>query len=461
MTSTHLRELTRWAATVTVDDIPEEVLTQARRCVLDLLGVTAAAVRDDDVARLIAAERAMGASGDARVLYRGDRFSVPVAARINAFASSLTELADNVSVHANEANIPLALAHGERHGSSGEDVLAAIVIGAEVARRLHDTYYGTKKAGAEFPIGMTSPLNTFGSALTAARLMGAGPDAMFDAANVSLNLIASALEVSVFAGAPIKPLLFSGWHASSGYAAASYALHGITAGDESLDAPNGGWLPGAAHEWDDAELTRDLGSRWELSRPDRKRHASCGFSQTALDSVLELTRGIDADAVERIDVGLFAFGAQTVGAPASAVVNSTAAKFNLRYLIACTLRSGGVVSVADTSEANIPGRLADPAFVALMDKVGVTADAAFGFDRRFASEVRVTLADGTERTAVLDDARGRGNNQMTEAELDEKFFTLAAPVLGDERAQRVRDLVSGMSGMDDVAVLVDGLIVEG
>lgn len=458
--SAELRELAEWAATVTAADIPDDVLTQAQWSVLDLVGVTAAAIGDDDVTRLIAAERAMDASAQARVLVRGDRFSIPAATRINAYASSVTELADNVSVHANEANIPLALAHGEVHGSSGEDLLVAVVVGAEVARRLHDAYYGTKKQSPEFPIGMTSPLNTFGSAITAARMLGADAQGMFDTANVSLNLIASALEVSVMAGTPIKPLLFSGWHASTGYAAATYAAHGITAAGDSLDGPRGGWLPGAALEWDLGEFTRDLGTRFELSRPDRKRHASCGFSQTALDSILDLTRGVDAARVARIDVGLFPFGAQTVGHDPSAVVNSTAAKFNLRYLAASALRSGGVVSVEDTAEATIPGRLADPDFQALMAKVDVAPHAEFGFDRRFSSEVRVVLDDGSERSAILDDARGRGDNQMTKAELDEKFTSLAAPVLGDERAASLIARVDDLPAMANVATLVDATIVS-
>ena len=407
--STHLGEFAVWAAALTIDDVPDEVVTQARWCVLDLLGATIAASGDESLARLIAAERAMDASAQARVLVHGDRFSVPVAARINAFASSITELADNVSVHANEANIPLALAHAEQHGSNGEEVLLAIIVGAEAARRLHDVYYDTKKGAADFPVGMTSPLNTFGSAFTAARLLRADAETTLDAANLSLNLIASALEVSVMEGAPIKPLLFSGWSAASGYAAAQYAARGLTASPGSLLHPTGGWLPGAAHEWDTAEFTRDLGRRWELERPDRKRHASCGFSHSALDSVLSLTADIaDADEIERIEVGLFPFGAQTVGGPADGLRTSTGAKFNLRYLIASALRSGGVITVEDTAEGTIPGRLADPAFVEVMQKVTVTPEPAFDFARRFSADVRVALKDGRTRTAVLHHARGRG-----------------------------------------------------
>ena len=234
------------------------------------MGVSVAAAGDEAITRLIAAERKLDDSAQARVLVRGERFSVPVAARINAFAASLTELADNVAVHANESNIPLAIAHGEHHGTAGEDLLVAVVVGAEVARRLHDVYYDTEKSERDFPIGVPSALNTFGSSFTAARLLGAGPCGMFDTANVALNLIASALQTSVLTGSMLKPMLFGGWPASAGYTAAVYASQGLTAAADSLESPSGGWLHGAAQSWNTDEFTRDLGSRWELQRPDRE-----------------------------------------------------------------------------------------------------------------------------------------------------------------------------------------------
>jgi len=460
-TNEQLRELAEWAATVTIDDVPAEVVTQAQWCVLDLLGVTVAASADDSLQRLIAAERTLDDSQQARVLVHGDRFSVPVAARINAFAASVTELADNVSVHANEANIPLALAHAERHGSTGEDILLAVIIGAEVARRLHDVYYDTKKPASEVPIGMTAPLNTLGSAVTAARLMGASPKTMFDTANVALNLVASALEVSVMSGSELKPMLFSGWATATGYTAATYAANGLTAAADSLHHPQGGWFPAVATTWKPEEFTRDLGTRWELQRPDRKRHASCGFSHSALDGVLELTADVDdVDRIESIEARLFPFGAQTVGGPAEALTTSTAAKFNLRYLVASALRSGGVVTIDDTAEATIPERLADPEFVKVMDKVTVLPEPEFGLARRFSADIRVSVAGEGERATVIDYARGKGPNQLTKQEIDDKFVGLAAPVLGDERVARVRDLVEQLPSLSSAVPLVDALIVD-
>lgn len=456
-----LQEFTEWAATLTAADIPDEIMTQAQWCVQDLLGVSVAAFGDEAISRLIAAERTLDDSRQARVLVRGDRFSVPVAARINAFAASLTELADNVAVHANESNIPMALAHGEHHGASGEDLLVAIVVGAEAARRLHDVYYDTKKPERDFPVGVPSALNTFGSSFAAARLLDSGPEVMLDTANVALNMVASALEISVLTGSTLKPMFFGGWPASAGYTAATYASQGLTAASDSLESPTGGWLHGAAQSWDLGEFTRDLGSRWELARPDRKRHASCGFSHAALDGVLELSQSLGAvEEIDRIEVGLFPFGAKTVGGPAEGITTSNGAKFNLRYLIASALRSGGVITLEDTDEAVISTRLADPAFAAVMDKVTVTPDPEITLANRFAADVSVVLDGGERRELFVTDARGKGANQLSKAEIDDKYTGLAAPVLGDARAEEVRRTVDDLRALPNVAALVDLLVVD-
>ena len=460
--ATPLKDFAEWAATLTIDEIPDEVVKQATWCVLDLLGVSVAAAGDEVISRLIAAERRIDDSRQARVLVRGERFSVPVAARINAFAASLTELADNVAVHANESNIPLALAHGEHHGSTGEDLLVAIVVGAEAARRLHDVYYETKKSERDFPVGVPSALNTFGSSFTAARLMGSGPEAMLDTANVALNMVASALEISVLTGSALKPMFFGGWPASAGYTAAVYASQGLTASADSLESPSGGWLHGAALSWDTNEFVRDLGSRWELERPDRKRHASCGFSHAALDGVLDLfssVPGADPAQIERIEVRLFPFAAQTVGGPTDAITTSNAAKFNLRYLIASALRRRDVIAIEDTGLAVIPERLADPEFRALMDKVTVDPDPGITLASRFSAAVRLVTEMGDERTIFVQDARGKGANQLSKQEIDEKYLGLAAPVLGEGRAELLRQEVDELAVLPSVASLVDLLVL--
>jgi 2-methylcitrate dehydratase PrpD len=456
-----LQPLAQWAADVTAADIPVDVLTQAKWCVLDTVGVVLAASSDPAVRQVIRAERVIDQGDQARVFISGERFSIPVAGRINAFAASTPELADNVSVHANESNVPLALAYGESHQLSGLDVLTSIVVGDEVARRVHDTYFRGKKSQRDFPVGIPSALNTVGSGVTAARLLRQDGGRMFDTTNVALNLIASALDVTVLSGRPLKPMLFSGWAVYSGYAAAVYAQNGITAADDSFESDSAGWLHGAAHEWELGELTRDLGARWELARPDRKRHASCGFSHAALDGSLQLLDAGDFELadIERIRVQLFPFAFETVGVRRGDPRTANAAKFDLYYLIATALTRRDIIRIADTDEAVLPTRLSDPAVRGLMDKIQVEPDPDITLDARFSARVTFDLSDGRSRELFVKDARGKGANQLTEHEIHDKFRSLATPVLGEARAEQVRVAVDAMDQLANVRTLVDLLVL--
>jgi len=457
-----LTDLTRWAAELRFEDIPPEVVQQAQWCVLDLVGVIASAASEPDLRALVRAQEELGTHGDARVLVSGEQLSIPAAAQVNAFAASLPELADNVAVHTNEATIPLALAYGQVHEAPGRDVVTAIVVGDEVARRLHDCYFEWKLEPPQFPLGNASVLGTIGAAVTAARLLGSGAQRTFEAINVAFNLISSALDVSVVSGSPLKPMLFSGQAVQAGWAAAIYAKHGLTAAPDSFENPKAGWLPFAARKWNLRELTRDLGQRWVLQRPDRKRHASCGFSHAALDGALELLQGgaVRPDEIEKVSVRLFPFAYQTtVGSP-QGPATPTAAKFDLPYLIASLLSTGDIIRVTDTSEDVIHRRLADPVVRDLMSRVETAPDDSIALRNRFSADVTMALQDGSTRHVWVEDARGKGANQLTREELVDKYESLAVPVFGTEQATRVLETADRLSTLASVRTLVDLLVLS-
>lgn len=453
-----LTAITRWAAELRFEDIPTGVVEQAELCVLDLVGVVVSAAADPDVRAMAAAQCELGGAGEASVFLSGERLSIAAAAQVNAFAASLPELADNVAVHTNEATIPLALAFGQVHGSSGRDVIAAVVAGDEVAKRLHDSYFFAKLEPPEFPIGNASVLGTVGSAVTAARLLGLDARGVFDAVGIALNLIASALDVSVMSGSPLKPFLFSGTAVQSGWTAAVLAKHGLAAAPDSFENARAGWLRFAAREWDLDELTRDLGERWVLQRPDRKRHASCGFSHAPLDGVLELLSqgsAVTADEIEKVSVRLFPFAYQTtIGSP-EGPRTPTAAKFDLPYLIASLLGTSDIIRVPDTSVGVIEDRLGDPSVRALMRRVETQPDDSIGLENRFSADVTMSLKDGSTRHVWVEDARGKGGNQLSREELVDKYDSLAVPVLGAERATQVRETIDRLRALDDVSELVE------
>ena len=94
-------------------------------------------------------------------------------------------------------------------------------------------------------------------------------------------------------------------------------------------------------------------------------------------------------------------------------------------------------------------RAGDPAVVALRQKIKVTTDPSLRSDQ---AEAVATVAGVRHRTFV-EHAGGTADNPMSDAEIEAKFLANAEPVIGPDRARRVRDLVQRLDRLADVREL--------
>src|SRR3954451_3348102 len=122
------------------DDLPHEIFAQAKRCLLDLIGV-AASGRRTELSRIAHnfAVRQLGAATDgARLLFDGRQASTAGAAYAGASTIDAFDAHDGHRLtkgHAGVALLPALLAVADAGGGDGRDLLAALVLGYEVAIR--------------------------------------------------------------------------------------------------------------------------------------------------------------------------------------------------------------------------------------------------------------------------------------------------------------------------------------
>jgi 2-methylcitrate dehydratase PrpD len=111
-------------------------------------------------------------------------------------------------------------------------------------------------------------------------------------------------------------------------------------------------------------------------------------------------------------------------------------RFSLKYVVATALTHGSVRLAAFA-----PDRLGDAATRDLMKRVEVIVDPAL--DRAFPAQ-RAALAaietrDGRRETFLQPTRIGDPDAPLSDAQLEEKYRELAAPVLGAARAQSLLD----------------------
>src|SRR5215472_17712194 len=162
---------TRW------EDIPEAVQRHAKITLLDTLGVILAGSERPEVQQLRARLAGSGIGG-ATVYARGFPNAEPrTAAMLNGIAGRAIELCEGLRLVSGQAALqvlPGVLAVGEAAGSSGAEMLAALILGYEAAGRLASGFIPRPLAHQNGQVSLLA------AAAAGARLRG------FDAAGVSL-----------------------------------------------------------------------------------------------------------------------------------------------------------------------------------------------------------------------------------------------------------------------------------
>lgn len=129
-------QLARYALSVDYADLPENVVKQAKRCVMD--GLACAIGGYDAPGRPICetTAAALGGPPEATVIGSGRKLGAVNATLVNCFMLRFLEYNDVGGGNHNTEAIPALLAVAERDGRSGRDFLAALVVSYEIGVRV-------------------------------------------------------------------------------------------------------------------------------------------------------------------------------------------------------------------------------------------------------------------------------------------------------------------------------------
>src|SRR5260370_29841013 len=140
------RDLANFLSNVTAADLPPQAIDHAAMLIASTLASAAMGSGLQSAAIIRDMARSLGGSPRASVWFDtssdgGAKLPVVAAAQVNAVMSYAAASDDSdlrTIVHCGTPLVATALAAAEHHGGSGEDVLAAIVVGYETAGRIID-----------------------------------------------------------------------------------------------------------------------------------------------------------------------------------------------------------------------------------------------------------------------------------------------------------------------------------
>ncbi|MBM9460338.1 MmgE/PrpD family protein [Nocardioides sp. zg-536] len=434
-------ELGEFAAGLTFDAIPADLVTHMKRCVLDTVGcgVYGASLEWSRILRSTLLE--VDGTGVGRLLGAEGLLSAPHSALVNGSAIHAFEIDDlhpRSIVHPGSVVLPAALAAADvRGGVTGRELVTALVAGYEVSARVGNSVGAAHLRQGYHP---TATHGTIGAAVAAASILGLDADRTVHAMGIAGTQAAGLMAAQY---SSMVKRFHAGRAAQSGVYGALLAANGYTGIDNLFEAEYGGYGPTMSPEYDDTELTRGLGETWESRLVGFKPYSTNGSCHPTIDALLAMREehGLRPEMVGEIRIEASTATKAHVGweyTPGSV----TTAQMNLGYIAAAVLTDGDAF-VRQFS----PERIVDPELVSFAHRVHVAIAPdidAEGDGGRHHTRIAVHLRDGRVLTDDRAFARGSSRRPMTEDELRAKFDKLTQDLVGAERSAAL------MSTIDDL-----------
>ena len=421
-------------------DAPAATVRQVKNCLLDLVGVAAAGSQlpASRIIRSVARSQFGGSGGF--FLFDGRAASPAGSALANATTIDGFDAHDGHPLtkgHAGCGSLAGLLAFaGDGSALSGEDALAHLIVGYEVAIRagiaLHATAAEYHTSGAWVALG---------AAAIGARRLGLDEAATREALGIA-EYKGPRSQMMRCIDHPTMIKDGSGWGAMTGVMAAIMAREGFTG------------APAITVENDEiAGLWADIGRRWRMDELYFKPYPVCRWAQPAMEAVTQLRGDHQFGHADVAGITVRTFHEASKLATAEPL-DTDAAQYSLPFPLAALLVRGQV------GPAEIDGAaLRDLDILRLSRLTQLVDDPRYSslFPAERWAEVEISLADGRTLRSQPAVARGSADNPLSDREISDKFLGLMdASGLGD-RAQRIEDLVMSIETAKSLAPLVDAL----
>jgi 2-methylcitrate dehydratase PrpD len=445
-----------------IDTMPERVVAEAKRCLIDGFGVVLAgastqgsAIVRDYIKSVASATREATVLGPERLSATAAQAALANGASGHAMDYDDTQLSTTpdrifgLLTHPTVPALSASLAVGERLGVSGRAFLEAFLLGFEVECKIAEAINPNHYVHG---FHSTGTIGTFAGVASAAKLLKLPPPKIAHALGIASSM-SSGIRVNF--GSMSKPL-HAGRAAENGVTAVELASRGFTAGDDPLDGEWGFFqvLGGGA---DLTRIVSTLGKPYSIVDPGVSiKPYPCGsLGHPTMDAMLTLVTKHDVKPEQIAAVRVRAGSNILSPLRYKTAKTELEAKFCLPFMMASIAlrRRAGIREFTDEFVASAPVQ-------AMMARVQTVFDAgieARGFDK-MRSVVEVDLADGRKLVQPSDERyRGSPEKPFTRAELIEKFTDCASLVLSAERTRRASEMIESVDRLANIRELTSAL----
>lgn len=423
------------------DHLNPEVVLQAKKVVLDTLGVALGGYQLMEYPRMVVEYlRSLGGAAEATVIQTKKKFPAIHAAFANASCAHALDMDDGhrfAALHPGTVVVPAALAAAELAKASTKELLAGIVAGYEIMIRVGMAINPSSLNRGFHATGITGP---FGAVAAAASILKLNPDQTTGAIGLAGLQSSGLLQVNHdVEGAKVKPIT-PGKAAQSGLLAAVLAKRGARGPLEIFEGEDG-FLKAVTDEVKKDLLTRDLGKAFEICNIYIKLHSACRHAHAPIDAAFDVLResGIDPSKIAKVWVETYPAAIRLAGI--TEVTTPSSARFSIPFSVALALTKQDAGAGQYTDE-----NIRDERIQALSRKVELAVGEKWEkiYPNERGATVRIYDQQGREWLADVALAKGEPENPATMEEISEKFYTNATLLISEKEARKMGEVISNL-----------------
>jgi 2-methylcitrate dehydratase PrpD len=439
------------------EDISLEVLTNAKKFILDVTGVILGAKEVTSSKIITDTVFELGGNPESTVMGHGVKTSPMMAALANGVQGHAMDFDDDHregTQHSSVVVFPALLALAEKYGATGKEFLTAFILGSEVTIRLGEAFLGQTYYQGFHPTGTCG---VFGAAAGAMKLLKLDKEKMVMTLGIAASQAAGIGEFN--SNGSWTKRFHAGHSAMGGVLSAMLASKGYT-GPRTVFEGKDGFMRAFSYkdQYDCKIITNDLGKRWDMNDVSIKVHACCRFSAPLADCAVDLYhQGVNPDEITEVLAKANNFTIRQLCFPEDLKVrpqNVVNAQFSLPYAIAVGIIKGRASVPEFTDEA-----IKDPKVLELAAKVKWEVDPEIEavYPKRYPATVIVKTKSGKEYTAHVEFPKGDTENPVSFEEAIEKFRFVAGLTIGASKVERIIDIISNLEKVEDMRALIPNL----
>jgi len=440
-----IEQLAEYAAGLRYKDVGPDAVHQCKRRLIDTLGCLAGGF--DARPSVIARSLARGARGNpsARILGTQERSTPELAAFANGVMMRYLDFND--ATFGKSAGHPsdvfaAVLAVADSLRADGRSAITASVLAYEVFCSFSESVQ--REQGWDHVVfGVVACAAGAGKLLGLSRAKMGNAIALAIIPNMALEQTRTG-ELSMWKGCAAANA------ARNGVFAARLAQEGLTGPAQAIDGKWGLWHPLGKFQW---QPFGGRGVPFRITGTHIKYFPAVVHAQTPITVALELHGQARPEEIEAIAIDTYWVAERYVDRGNALWHPGTreTADHSIPYCVVAAIVDGAV-----TEETFSAKRIRDPRIAALLERTTIRENPAFtrAHPGEWPCRIELTLRGGKKRIAEAPYFKGHAQRPLSDAEVEEKFRSLAEPLLGRRAADAVLAAAWRLDKLADVGDLL-------